>query len=94
MVRLRGDTMRQALEYPFNQLGFTKYYNPSTWIEPNTGPPVTADNRADLAPELPRGHNRPGVYDRRRDLGKPDASLPRGPRQQAKQQKRIAGNAP
>eukprot|EP00969_Alexandrium_andersonii_P184973 8171883-Alexandrium_andersonii.AAC.1 len=59
MVRLEGDTMRQALEYPFNQLGFIKYYNPGTWIEPNSGPPVTASSRADLVPELPRGRNRP-----------------------------------
>eukprot|EP00969_Alexandrium_andersonii_P307515 13593641-Alexandrium_andersonii.AAC.1 len=59
MVRLRGDTMRQALEYPSNQLGFIKYYNSETWIEPNTGPPVVTSNRADLVPELPRGHNRP-----------------------------------
>eukprot|EP00969_Alexandrium_andersonii_P370021 15476382-Alexandrium_andersonii.AAC.1 len=34
------------------------------------------------------------MYNRRKDLGKPDPSLPRDPRVQARQQKRIAGSTP
>eukprot|EP00969_Alexandrium_andersonii_P022570 987468-Alexandrium_andersonii.AAC.1 len=46
--------MRQALDYPFNSLAFLKYYylrgEYARWIEPETGAPVTADNRKDLIP--------------------------------------------
>eukprot|EP00969_Alexandrium_andersonii_P215459 9516410-Alexandrium_andersonii.AAC.1 len=46
--------MRTALDYPFNSLGFLKYYYTegpdATWIEPETGPPITPGKRADLVP--------------------------------------------
>eukprot|EP00969_Alexandrium_andersonii_P078692 3469639-Alexandrium_andersonii.AAC.1 len=91
MVRLQGDTMRQALEYPFNRPEFTKYYNQDTWVDSNTEPPVVACNWADSSPALQRGSVRPDVYNRREDLSKPDPSLPRDAHEQARQQKRNAG---
>eukprot|EP00969_Alexandrium_andersonii_P104130 4595879-Alexandrium_andersonii.AAC.1 len=86
--------MRQALEYPFNKPEFIKYRNPDTWVDSNLEHPVTARDWADPTPASQRGSIRPDGFNRREDLGKPDPSLPRDAREQARLQKRVAGGTP